>query len=148
MSETTKPEFPRETRSSRHGGSEQGYAVEARCSLKAPINVAGLLLGDKWAEVNFKQSSVGVPGAPMHSILPVVGLLSYAAAQALRWWMHANSEASEGRFGESMGLETRIVCYEIKLDFSAHAVSADTPVGWTEATGIRRSSQVKEASKP
>lgn len=79
-----------------HGTSSfDGWSVEARC-LGRPHRVGEYLLGESWTRINFpKTLNIGVPIGPSYHQhdLHQRDLLSYASAQALRWWLHAIGEA-------------------------------------------------------
>lgn len=101
------------------------YSVEAKHT-SGPVNVGGQLFDGEWRNVSFQESFVGVP----NSSSPVVtehGLLGYASAQALRWWVHAASQADFGSGG--FCLDTRIVKHIIKTTYEITAVSAHEIVG-------------------
>lgn len=119
---TDKPEFPRVRSSSHSTGDyhEKGYTVEARCILKEPRSVGRMVLGQAWTEVQFERAPIGVPAAHPYSPLPLMNVLSWPAAQALRWWFHADA-ASTGHMGD-LGIETRLVEHTIKLDYECRAV--------------------------
>jgi hypothetical protein len=114
-------EFPRDVCPAHHSRGERGYTVEARCTLKHPKTVNGKALGGEWLQLEFPHGR-GVPAAPPYSPLPLMGLLSYQAAQALRWWWIAEAEAAD--ICSTNGIETRLVQFDVKVDWEARAVAA------------------------
>lgn len=119
---STTPEFPK-VRSSHHSTGdwyEKGYTVEARCTSREPRMVGRMLLGQTWQEVVFERSAIGVPCAHSHSALMFCSVMSWPAAQALRWWFHA--EAAGVGIMSDLGVETRIIEHAIKLDYECRAV--------------------------
>lgn len=104
---------------SSRNGTMHAYAVEARHNFSEGIIVAGQAYGQRWKRVHFAESPApfGVPQGKRYEApeLLATGLHSYAAAQALRWWFHA--EADMGPLG-ALCLETRIVQYEVKYSCS------------------------------
>ncbi len=75
---------------------------------------------EQWRQVEFDLSANSIPMSPVHHReLLEHGLFSYAAAQALRWWFHAQAEIECA--GGAPGLETRLVQH--RLTFS-HEVAA------------------------
>lgn len=120
---STEPEFPRVRSSMHHTGDyhEKGYTVEARCTLREPRSVGPILLGQEWAEVPFNRSPQGgIPMAHPYSPLPMMSVMSWPAAQALRWWFHA--EAASTGIMSDLGIETRIIEHAIKLEYECRAV--------------------------
>ena len=91
--------------------SADGYSVEARCCYHTPSIIAGVAYDSNWRRVHFEQAQVGVPER-VTSIVSMEGYHTYAAAQALRWWFIAHSEA-EHIIG-ALCLETRLVRHRIE----------------------------------
>lgn len=116
-----KAEFPRKPQSS--SGGQTGYSVEARVAEHAdPIEVGGQLIVKKWKPVRFPEAPIGVPAGPSYEkAREHFGLLSYPAAQALRWWLHAQVDARTFAFG--LGLETRLIQHNITYSFEATPIS-------------------------
>jgi len=107
-------------------GTSSCYRVQARVAKGcAPKKVAGAFVGmmsdhaltdSKWETLTFPKGPLGVPASPSYEHYARHGYLSYAAAQALRWWFLA----------EQPGLtfiETRLVEYVFKHNYSAEAVA-------------------------
>lgn len=90
--------------------SADGYSVEARCCYRTPSIIAGVAYDGNWRRVLFEQSTIGVPES-WHPV-SMEGYHSYAAAQALRWWFIAHSEAE--RVIGALGLQTRLVRHRIE----------------------------------
>jgi hypothetical protein len=100
-------------------GKLKAYSVEARSVYTEPQFFDGKIFDERWREIHFAQSiTCGVPRGPAWSILwlQACGLYSYAAAQALRWWFHANSE-------HLLCLETRIVEHDITYSYDSQRLS-------------------------
>lgn len=102
-------------------GEERGYSVEARYNYTHPVQLGGQLFDNRWRQVEFKESAIGVPPHGCFSRkLKECGLLGYAAAQALRWWLHAAADAAHG----GMCLETRIISHKITYSHKIEVVGA------------------------
>jgi hypothetical protein len=123
-------------RGSSCSGSTFGYAVEARCSYIEPRQIGDVLLGTEWKRIPFAAAKCGVPiGAEYEApTLKMCGLLSYQAAQALRWWFHADAEREP--LGGSLCLETRIVKYAIQYSYKTEAVSTHCVIGGEDRSAI------------
>jgi hypothetical protein len=127
MSEATiTAEFPASQGSGT--SSETAYTVEARCPGQHPMAVARQLFGHHWCRVVFGESTgQGVPAAPLWKVHTIEhGMYSYAAAQALRWWLHAQAEFERGFFTL---LETRLVEHTIETSHKITAVGAHQIIG-------------------
>ncbi len=97
-----------------------GYTVEARFFMRDAEMIRQQLYDGQWRKVEFEQFIVGSP--PIDSYqreLLEHGLFSYAAAQSLRWWFHAQAEIE--CVGGAPGLQTRLVQHRVTL---AHEVAA------------------------
>lgn len=107
-------------------GTEIGYTVEAKYDYLCPAEISGQLFDNRWRAVNFEKSKIGVPScAPSYQRhLLENGLLSFSAAQALRWWFIAEVEASNHGF--SLCWATRLI--EHRVTFS-HKVEAIGQIG-------------------
>lgn len=134
MTEEPKPEFPQQP--STHNGNTVGYTVEARCAFHEPRSIAGVLLGKEWKRLTFEKAPApfGVPIAPPwhNAIFGMLSLYEYSAAQALRWWFHANADASM----EGICLETRIVAHSVKYSMSSTAISEHALIGGEDRTSV------------
>ena len=117
-------DFPRNVASG--SGSETAYSVEARMNYSQPMQIAGRIFDNRWVAVQFDKSAVGVPSAPFYARHTLEhGLLGYSAAQALRWWLHAQAD------NEIKGtcLETRIVKHKISYTHTIEAEAAHGYIG-------------------
>lgn len=102
-------------------GSSWGYSVEARQNSSRPVVIGEQIFDNRWKRVHFQNGSMGVPTAKSYEWAVVqAGLFSYQAAQALRWWFHAEAENTAGG---GICTESRIVKHEIKYSISEKAVS-------------------------
>jgi hypothetical protein len=109
--------------------SEAAYTVEARCPGQHPMQVGNQLFGERWCRVAFEKTpgGHGVPDAPACKLRTIEhGMHSYAAAQALRWWLHAQAEFERGFFTL---LETRLVEHAIETSHKITAVGAHQIIG-------------------
>lgn len=103
-------------------GSETAYTVEARYNFPRPIQIGNQIFDNRWQRVQFQESEIGVPPcSPIYRHTREHGMLGYPAAQALRWWLHANAEASRGG---GMCLETRLVSHTISHSYKIEAIEA------------------------
>ena len=117
-------EFPRSGGSA--SGTETAYTVEARHAYYQPEVIAGHLLDLRWSRIECAPAHGGVPIKeglfPFHSTL---GLLSYQAAQALRWWFIA----AAAKDYKHLCIETRLVEHKITYSYSEVAERACAGVG-------------------
>ena len=103
-------------------GTEIAYTVEARYNYHDPKQFCGQIFDKQWRQVQFKQGEFGVPScAPFHRHTIEHGMFGYAAAQALRWWVHATAEAETSG---GLCLETRVVSHKISYSHKIEAVKA------------------------
>lgn len=122
-----KTEFPREAIPS-GSGSMQGYSVEARHNYPDPLTVGDQIFDIRWKPVRYDKGHCGVPtrsGTPHDA--GTYGVYDFAAAQALRWWLHAAAAVSKDFSG--LCLETRLICHKIKFEYSVEAIEAFEHVG-------------------
>ena len=104
MTDETKPESM--------SGSCTGYRVEARAIVPRQIP-GGQIIGTEWTQVTFEKAPTGVRPHQEHEIgLAMFHLYSYAAAQALRWWLLSE-------VGHFM-LDTRLAKYRVNYDGKKH----------------------------
>lgn len=118
-------EFPKSGSSG--SGTTTGYTVEARHNYHDPVTIGSQTFDLRWREVRYQR---GVPGVPTRSGSPhdegTYRTYSFPAAQALRWWLHAESEAGTG-FG--VCLETRLIEHKIEYKYSVTAIAAHEHAG-------------------
>jgi hypothetical protein len=107
-------------RAQRHSGTQQGWSVEARASLEDyPLQIAEQVFTTKWKPVHFDPAKVGVPAGRLDFDEYLrFGLLSYPAAQALRWWFVAALDMEH-----KSSVETRLVRHEVKYERSARRIA-------------------------
>ena len=122
-------------------GTETAYTVEARYNYPCPASIGGQIFDNRWREVKFQDSVVGVPRcAPYYRHTLEHGMLGYAAAQALRWWLHALAEAD---CLSGVCLETRIISHQIK-----HTHKIETIATHGHIHGDDRSNCIPDWGKP
>ena len=124
-----KAEFP-DKRSS-GTGTDKAYYIEGRSVNSRPEQIGGMLLDERWRRIDLYevQHPHGVPvknhgGASQAGDR---GLLNYEAAEALRWWFHA--EAAAGLGLSAICLETRLVECEVKYSYEVTAVKEVSVLG-------------------
>jgi hypothetical protein len=106
---------------SSESGTQTGYSVEARYKYQTPKMFGDQIFDNRWQRVHFQESLIGVPpGARYQRKIIEQGLLGYAAAQALRWWLHASAEACDTG---SFRLETRLISHKLTHSCSVVAVA-------------------------
>ncbi len=89
-----------------------GYTVEARFFMRDAEMIRQQLYDGQWRKVEFNLSANSIPMSPVHHReLLEHGLFSYAAAQSLRWWFHAQAEIE--CVGGAPGLQTRLVQHRL-----------------------------------
>jgi hypothetical protein len=96
-------------------GTAHGYSVEARMHGNLPpLQIGRQIFDSNWRGVQFDSGGpCGVKASQWHRYeLDACGLLSYEAAQALRWWLLADAPAFSG-------IETRLVKHTITYAVSA-----------------------------
>ena len=117
-------EDKKEPKSESASGSRQAYRVEARYSYFEPMTFGDRVFDKEWREITFPESAMGgVPPGARWDLPELMSFrcYSYQAAQALRWWFHAELEAH--KFGGGLCMETRIVKYEITYTRECKRVS-------------------------
>jgi hypothetical protein len=95
----------------------KAYTIEVRHTGREPVDSGcGILLDDRWRKVfPNKEGDCGVPNIPSFGkysahLCDDHNLLTYAAAQALRWWFIAIAESND----ISHYIETRLVQHQIE----------------------------------
>ena len=102
-------------------GSEIAYTVEARYNYPEPVQIGTQIFDNRWREVVFLETAVGVPRCAPYQNTLKHQMLGYAAAQALRWWLHAAAEAEKYSL---FCLETQIVSHKITHSHKIESVAA------------------------
>ena len=116
-------------------GSNMLYTVEARYAFSKPVQICGQLFDMRWSEVRFKTSAegIGVPELKSWSQLSnVSSMYEYVAAQALRWWFHAEAAKDHS----DICLETRLIKHEIKWSQTITAVSQHCKISGEDRSNI------------
>jgi hypothetical protein len=121
-------EFPRKS----YGGTmtERLFSVEARYNYSSPVQFGDMILDKEWRKVHFNNvpQRPDYPGVLSRKPWPVIAendLVHYAAAQALRWQLHA---AADVEF--KVGLETRLVEHEVETAWKQTAIAAREAINW------------------
>lgn len=133
-------EFPK-TPSTLSGG-DKGWTVEVRLAdYKEPQELFGQMITNKWKKFEFTriladpELNMGVPVRPSYGgSLEQFQLLPYAAAQALRWMLHAHFEASE--FGANLAFESRLIEHKTEFSFKSTPTGAFAPIGGEDRSCI------------
>ncbi len=133
--EETYDKFPRKGGSS--SGSEIAYSVEARYNYSHAEKFGALILDKRWTRINFEKTDIGVPNTVRTQFSTENNLLSWVAANALRWWF-----LSSLGFSGTTCVETRIVKHVITYSFSEEITSAHHVIG-----GEDRSSSMPDWSE-
>lgn len=135
QAEPEPSEYPKKGQSG--SGLEDGWSVEARFTYHEPRQFGKQIFDQRWKSVQFDQvvPPIGVPSGPpsVLGIRDACGLYGYQAAQALRWWFHANAAA---RWQDGC-LETRLVKHLLKYEFSSTAESAHAVIGGDDRSGMK-----------
>lgn len=115
-------------------GHETGWTVEARYSFDKPATIAGRIFDNRWQPVQFDESPIGVPirKEPMRFGGVGMTLLSYPAAQALRWWLHACAEA-ENRYC----LDTKLVEHKLTYQAKVEAIAEHGLISGEDRSSIK-----------
>ena len=97
------------------------YTVEARASCGDPKQIGSQIFDSKWRRVAYEKGAIGVPPCSiLRKEVAEHGMLGYSAAQALRWWLHANADVSEMLGG--LCLETRLIKHILE---TTHSIKAE-----------------------
>jgi hypothetical protein len=124
-----EPDYVRKISSG--SATEMAYTVEARMDGPTPETVGGQIFDNRWRRVKFEPAAGGVPAAPDYARRTLEhGMLGYAGAQALRWWLHAETYKLAG--GAQWALETRLVRHKITSTYAIDAVAAVEPIDGVE----------------
>ena len=127
-------EFPKKEQSG--SGTEEAWSVEARFMYIEPRQFGKQLFDQRWKKVLFDRGEpLGVPSGPpsVLNVRDACDLYGYQAAQALRWWFHANAAAG----WQDGCLETRLVKHRLKYEFSSFAESAHATIGGEDRSGMK-----------
>lgn len=120
----TQTEFPKKGQSGH--GSTAGYSVEARHTSGDHAVIAGVVYTKEWKRLHPEQAPIGVPAhGRFETWLGQCGLMSYPAAQAIRWWFHAIAEQEF----KNICLETRIVKHQVKYSYEETSTSEHALIG-------------------
>lgn len=114
-------------------GTAPAYTIEARCTSR-PKKVGDIILDKEWRNIDFTRGNYGVPLSRFNRyIYEQCGMFNYQAAQALRWWFHAELE------NEPLGglcIDTRLVKHLIKYSYSAEAIGQHDIVDGKDRSNI------------
>jgi len=115
-----------------------GYRPEVRTSYFQPGLHCGQIVDSEWRPIQYetRKDQIGVPNGYFDQKLSEHGLLSFASAQAIRWWFVANAEAE--RATGALCLETRLQKYELVIE---HKVTAGEAIHALDCRG-------REVAKP
>lgn len=98
------PEFENE-QSYTGSGMCPCYEVEVRTTMNMPRDLGFMMVDEKWRVVNFEMGKFhGVPNKLKLDIGRVHGFMTWQAANAMSWWLHAAHDF----------IETRIIEWELK----------------------------------
>lgn len=131
MSEATKEKYPPRPDSfpvegSSSSGTNFAFTVQARYAYPDPKIICGMVLDANWRTLSFEKSPIGVPAqaryCPWGGSFP--HLMTYEAAQALRWWFLANAAHSFDHWC----IETRLVKHEVTYQASEKAIAAASEI--------------------
>ncbi len=131
----TDKELPYSASSGSMGGD--GWSVEVRIEAYAkpiPIGSAGeFMVTTQWQRLPFQQAPIGVPAySEYQGYLGYTNYLNYPAAQALRWWFHA--EIAKQTIG--LGVQSRLVKHQITVEHKVTAVSVHCEIGGEDRSSI------------
>lgn len=111
-----------------------GWSVEVRLDDYAqPTQVGDMVVSHQWSHVHFAPAAIGVPAhSEYQNYLGYTRYLSYPAAQALRWWFHA--EAAKASL--ALGLRSRLVKHRIRVEHAVEAVSVHCEIGGEDRSSM------------
>ena len=121
---------------SRGSRSLDGYTVEARYNFDRPMTIAEQIFDNRWREVKTYPANFGVPIGMDFDVeqLKERGLLSYPAAQAIRWWLHACAHSQIGISGLCM--ETKLIKHRVEIRHECMAVSEHKIIGGDDRSSV------------
>ena len=115
----TKTDFPRSVGD--HHSTMTGYTVEAMFDSDSPRTICKAIYDCTWRRVPFVESPIGIPTTKIFTVdLCKYGLYDYEAAQALRWWFHAQANFE----GNEYCLKTRLIVHEVVSHTTVTATQA------------------------
>lgn len=128
-----------------HGsGSETAYFVEARYNYSEPIKIGAQIFDNRWRRVDYQESMIGVPRCANHARHTAEhNMLGYQAAQALRWWLHANATAM---IAGNLCLETRILSCKISWTYSIEVIGAHEHIHGDDRSNVMPDYGVRPAN--
>ena len=101
-------------------GTDTLYSVQARYAYGSPVEIVGHLLDTRWSTLHFAKAPIGVPQNRLYQpAANLTGLMSYEAAQALRWWFVAEARCAKGVFC----LHTRLVAHRVQFSWSEESIA-------------------------
>lgn len=133
-------DVPDETESS-GTGTIHAFRVQARYMYPEPKVFNGIVLDERWRYIDFPSAPIGVPRGPEYYLpmLITTHCYGYQAAQALRWWFHAEAERS---LLGGLCIDTRLVQFTIEYSHKWKPVSCHGLIG-----GNDRSSSIPDWGK-
>lgn len=113
IEKVVETEFPKKAGSG--SGTSTAYSVEARTK-GSPKMIGKHIFTKEWIRINFGKTGNGVPNNHRDPLARDHDLLTFEAAQALRWWFA--SEAGANLYA----IETRLVKHVITYEYEIKAV--------------------------
>jgi hypothetical protein len=103
------------------GGTQSAWSVQVRCSgHMAPVILGEHAFDNQWRDLPFEIGAHGIPMGSRFDVHQQMGLMTYAAAQALRWWFLADLTVA----GKEYRFETRLVRHEVTYSISTKPLGA------------------------
>lgn len=124
-------EYPSEQASSTE--NLVGYKVEARMNYIQPTMIGNQIFDKEWRVVHYekREDGLGIPADGWPAVkLNEHNIYGFAAAQALRWWLHAAADSA----GHGLCLESRLVKHTLTITTKLTAVSNHEVVGSEDRT--------------
>jgi hypothetical protein len=113
-------------------GTQTVWSVQVRCPGHLPPFVIGdHAFDNQWRALPLYEAfpGAGVPMASKYDVAPLMGFMTYQAAQALRWWFLATQAAAHKEYR----FETRLVKHELRYQISTKPIAACELSGHMEA---------------
>lgn len=106
---------------SKGGYTETGYTIEARINATDFLQINNQNFDQHWRQIKFDQDGINLlMSKGLNKKLSEHGLLSYSAAQSLRWWFHSLAEDSNAY--TKMFFETRLVKHHLNCTHEVKAL--------------------------
>lgn len=130
MTDEAQEEWPK--KSSSGSATETLWSVEGRHTANEPLSLGTQIFDSRWRAIEFAEGQPGVPSSRRFSHASMHGLMSYAASQALRWWVHAEADINY----RGIYFETRLIQHTLKYEYKIEQVSAHAHIHGNDRSNL------------